>query len=148
MFSPLHENNKSPARILAGLLSLGLVLLWSSPSFALETPVMRAPESSLVQTPASAAEPSPSPLRSTLLVSVRWFQRWISPIDGSRCGFSPTCSQFGYEAVRDHGPALGVTMTADRLMRCNYWTKPGTDYARLPNGALHDSVESNHWGQP
>jgi hypothetical protein len=79
---------------------------------------------------------------------VRFFQKQISPIDGPRCNFSPTCSQFGYEAVHDHGATLGVVMIADRLMRCSYWTEAGPDYARLSNGALYDPVANNLLKKP
>jgi putative component of membrane protein insertase Oxa1/YidC/SpoIIIJ protein YidD len=50
--------------------------------------------------------------------------------------------------VRDHGALLGVVMTADRLMRCSYWTEAGRDYTRLPDGTLHDPVAGNLLTQP
>ena len=103
--------------------------------------MMKAPESSLVSDasmPVVAAQESA--VRSALLGSVRFFQKWVSPIDGPRCSFSPTCSQFGHDAVSEHGPFWGVVITADRMMRCSYWTEPGVDYIRMPNGALHDPV--------
>jgi len=39
-------------------------------------------------------------------------------------------------------------MTADRLLRCNYWTHAGADYVRLPNGSLYDPVENNMLFKP
>jgi len=139
---------RSPACFYAGLLFAGLLLGSISAAESLETRGMRAPESPLV----TAAQPSPpgknpSVLGSALLGSIRFFQHWISPVDGPRCRFSPTCSRFGYEAVHEHGPLLGVVMTADRLMRCSPWTEPGQDYLRLPNGALHDPLPTPRSGQ-
>jgi putative membrane protein insertion efficiency factor len=105
---------------------------------------MKAPKSSLIQPSADKeVKGQPTRLESFLLGSVRFFQTQISPIDGARCSFSPTCSQFGYGAIHDRGPLLGIVMTADRLMRCSYWTEAGPDYVRLPNGALHDPVANN-----
>lgn len=48
--------------------------------------------------------------------AVRLFQKYISPIDGARCPMYPTCSAYSRQALRKHGPLLGVVMTADRLM--------------------------------
>jgi putative membrane protein insertion efficiency factor len=77
-----------------------------------------------------------------LLGAIRFFQRYISPTDGARCQFAPTCSAFGHQAIRDHGAWTGVLMTADRLMRCSYMTN-AADYPHLPNGRLADPVAAN-----
>jgi putative component of membrane protein insertase Oxa1/YidC/SpoIIIJ protein YidD len=83
-----------------------------------------------------------------LLGAVGAFQRYISPTDGDRCGFTPSCSAFGKEAVRRQGPLVGVLMTADRLMRCTFFKRPGPDYLLLPNGRLYDPVENNLIANP
>jgi len=128
----------------AGFLVVFTLLFVPSQGLTFETRGMKGPKSPLVQSRVYRAKPVQSTtLGSLLLGSVRFFQKQISPIDGPRCSFSPTCSQFGYEAVHDHGAMLGVAMTADRLMRCNYWAEAGPDYARLPNGALRDPVARN-----
>lgn len=74
-----------------------------------------------------------------LLGAIRFFQDYISPIDGARCQFAPTCSAFGHLAIHRHGPWLGVLMTADRLMRCSYLTDPKL-YPQRPDGRLVDPV--------
>lgn len=66
--------------------------------------------------------PSPSALqaktdRSPLQLAVRWFQKYISPVDGPRCPMYPTCSSYSLQALRKHGPLLGVFQTVDRLYR-------------------------------
>jgi putative membrane protein insertion efficiency factor len=110
---------------------------------------MKGPEAGPVKTgEAGAANATPSASGAVLLGGVRFFQEWISPVDGSRCGFSPTCSQYGYRALRDHGALFGLVLTADRLMRCNIWTEAGRDYQRLPSGKLYDPVVSNLFTQP
>jgi putative membrane protein insertion efficiency factor len=120
-----------------------------APGLGLETRDMKAPKSRLIQAAQTNQHAEAQGLLGrSLLGSARFFQKWISPIDGPRCSFSPTCSQFGYEAVHDHGPFLGVVMTADRLMRCTTWTEAGPNYQQLPNGALHDPVANNLLSQP
>jgi putative membrane protein insertion efficiency factor len=132
------------AHCFAGFLVVFMLFCLPSQGVTLETSGMKGPKSPLVQPRTiKTVQNQQTTLGSFLLGSVRFFQKRISPIDGPRCSFSPTCSQFGYEAVHDHGPTLGIVMTADRLMRCSYWTEAGLDYTRLPNGALHDPVASN-----
>jgi len=84
-----------------------------------------------------------SSVRLVFLGAIELFQKRISPIEGPRCGFSPSCSAFGRQAVREQGPARGVMMTADRLMRDTILTVPGPGYTVLPNGFLFDPVSRN-----
>lgn len=85
----------------------------------------------------AVAEQNSSP--QALLGAIRFFQQYISPTDGARCQFSPTCSSFGHQAITIHGPWLGLFMTTDRLMRCGFLTNR-TAYPTLQNGRLSDPV--------
>lgn len=57
-----------------------------------------------------------SPGRQVTIGILRFYQKYISPVDGERCPSFPTCSQYGLEAVRKHGAFLGLVMTFDRLI--------------------------------
>ena len=46
---------------------------------------------------------------------VRFFQVFISPVDGDRCQMAPTCSAFGRKAFQEHGAFWGFILTFDRL---------------------------------
>ncbi len=83
-----------------------------------------------------------------VLGSIRLFQEWLSPIDGPRCNFSPTCSAFGYQAVQEHGVLYGVVLTADRLMRCHSFLQPDAGADRVPDGRLLDPVAGNLLTRP
>jgi len=124
-------------------LLVALLLCTALPATAAAvTAGMRGPQQSLAG-PAAVAPPVASAAsRQALLVPIRWFQQYVSPMDGPRCQFAPTCSSFGYTAVRDHGPGLGILMTADRLLRCSHLTEARA-YPRLPDGRLADPVVSN-----
>lgn len=50
-----------------------------------------------------------------LLDIVTWYQRKISPINGPRCMFYPTCSEFFKEAVIKYGSVYAILMTTDRM---------------------------------
>lgn len=58
---------------------------------------------------------------------IRIYQWVISPILGPKCRFTPTCSQYGIEALKKYGPAKGLYLTARRLMRCHPWGGHGYD---------------------
>ena len=47
---------------------------------------------------------------------VAFYQRRISPHDGPRCLFYPTCSAFYQQAVGRYGAVWGTLMTLDRLL--------------------------------
>ena len=49
-----------------------------------------------------------------------WFRVWSatwSQVDGPQCMHAPTCSLYGWRAVRTHGPLVGAWMTVDRVWR-------------------------------
>jgi putative membrane protein insertion efficiency factor len=58
---------------------------------------------------------------------IRFYQAAISPNMPTMCRFSPSCSQYGYEAVERHGLVKGVWLTAGRICRCHPLSKGGFD---------------------
>jgi putative membrane protein insertion efficiency factor len=83
-------------------------------------------------------------VKLAFLGSIRLYQKRVSPIGGpDRCGFHPSCSAYGYTAIEEEGPLIGLLMTADRLTRCNVFKEPGQDYTLLPNGKLYDPPSKN-----
>jgi putative component of membrane protein insertase Oxa1/YidC/SpoIIIJ protein YidD len=55
--------------------------------------------------------------RFMLLIPIQFHQKVITHQDGPLCTFRPTCSQYGYEAIKRYG-LRGLLMTSDRLLRC------------------------------
>jgi uncharacterized protein len=104
--------------------------------------IMKGPRSGL-KSPPSTREAPTSCVEIVFLESIRCYQKWISPIGGGRCGFRPSCSQYGFSAIQTEGPLVGLLMTADRLTRCNIWKRPGPDYFLLPTGKLYDPLSNN-----
>lgn len=51
---------------------------------------------------------------------IRFFQIYISPIDGPRSSFYPTSSQYALEAIQKYGVLTGIGMGCDRLLRENH----------------------------
>jgi putative membrane protein insertion efficiency factor len=61
------------------------------------------------------------------LAIIKLYQLLISPLLGSNCRFTPTCSQYGVEAIKKHGPFKGGWLTLKRIGRCHPWGKHGPD---------------------
>ena len=49
---------------------------------------------------------------------IKFYQTYISGIDGNRCPMSPSCSNYAAKAIDKHGLLIGWIMTCDRLVRC------------------------------
>ena len=70
----------------------------------------------------------PSDLLAWLLIMfVRLYQRFISPLTPPSCRFTPTCSQYALEALRKYGPFKGSWLALKRLLRCHPWGGSGYD---------------------
>jgi putative membrane protein insertion efficiency factor len=61
------------------------------------------------------------------ILLIRTYQLIISPWIGPKCRFTPTCSQYGIEALRKHGPIKGIWLTIRRVSRCHPWGGSGFD---------------------
>lgn len=57
--------------------------------------------------------------RNLLTGMIKFYQLFISTQDIPVCNFTPSCSQFGIEAIQRFGIIRGVLLTSDRLQRCN-----------------------------
>jgi len=62
-----------------------------------------------------------------LILPVRFYQRFISPLLGNRCRFAPSCSQYAMEALRVHGVFRGTALAVWRILRCNPFGRSGYD---------------------
>lgn len=58
---------------------------------------------------------------------IRFYQGAISPYIPPSCRYNPSCSQYGVEAIRLHGPLRGGWLTLKRLASCHPWGGSGYD---------------------
>lgn len=58
---------------------------------------------------------------------IRMYQLIISPWLGPQCRYTPTCSQYGLEALKKYGPVKGLWLTIKRIARCHPWGGHGHD---------------------
>jgi len=61
------------------------------------------------------------------IMLIRFYQLAISPWLGSKCRYTPTCSQYGLEAFQKYGPFKGFWLTFKRVLSCNPWGGHGHD---------------------
>ena len=65
-------------------------------------------------------------LRELALALIRLYQL-ISRLTPPSCIYTPTCSQYGYEAIVRYGLIKGGWLTIKRIGRCHPWAQGGYD---------------------
>jgi len=58
---------------------------------------------------------------------IRAYQLLFSPLLGSHCRFTPSCSQFASEAIGKHGALRGSWLAIRRISRCQPFCAGGHD---------------------
>jgi putative membrane protein insertion efficiency factor len=58
---------------------------------------------------------------------ILFYKKAISPLLMPSCRYYPTCSEYGLEAIRKHGPFKGGWLTLKRILSCNPWGGHGHD---------------------
>lgn len=58
-------------------------------------------------------------MKRVLLALIRFYRQWLSPALPGKCRFTPTCSEYGLQAIEKYGAYKGSWLTFKRLLRCN-----------------------------
>lgn len=66
-------------------------------------------------------------LSKIFLVLIAFYKNAISPLLPASCRYSPTCSEYGAEAIQKHGALKGGWLTFKRFLSCNPWGGSGYD---------------------
>ena len=62
-------------------------------------------------------------MKRFFLIMIRFYQKHISPGLPSRCRYTPTCSQYAYEAIERYGALRGGWLALRRFLRCHPFSK-------------------------
>ncbi|MCL2074588.1 MAG: membrane protein insertion efficiency factor YidD [Marinilabiliaceae bacterium] len=62
-----------------------------------------------------------------LVLPIKIYQRFISPLFPPSCRYVPTCSAYSIEAIKKHGPFKGFYLSVRRILSCNPWGGSGFD---------------------
>ena len=66
-------------------------------------------------------------LITILVTPIKVYRLTISPYLGSNCRFDPTCSQYGIDSLKTHGPFKGTALLFKRVIKCHPFNKGGID---------------------
>jgi putative membrane protein insertion efficiency factor len=58
---------------------------------------------------------------------IRFYQGGISPFFPATCRYTPSCSEYGVQALKKHGPWKGGWLTLKRFGSCHPWGGSGYD---------------------
>ena len=56
-----------------------------------------------------------------------FYKYFISPLSVQKCRYTLSCSSYGLEAIKKHGPWKGGVLTLKRIFTCHPWGGHGED---------------------
>lgn len=85
-------------------------------------------------------------MRALALGLIRLYQMTLSRITPPSCRFSPTCSNYGYQAIERYGLWTGGILTVKRIARCHPFHPGGHDPVPEPDelgrGSDRDRIDA------
>lgn len=83
-----------------------------------------------------------NPFKSLVLLMLRGYKRFLSPLLGTRCRFYPSCSSYAMQAVERFGALRGGWMATRRIARCHPLNPGGVD--PVPERAPRHRKQHSH----
>lgn len=65
-----------------------------------------------------------------LIITIKFYQFFISPLLGLNCRFNPTCSNYCMSSLQKHGLIKGVYLSILRISKCH--PRGGSGYDPVP----------------
>lgn len=66
-------------------------------------------------------------MKRFLILLIRFYQKYVSPLKKPCCKYYPTCSNYAVEAISRFGAFKGFFLAAYRVLRCNPFSRGGYD---------------------
>ena len=66
-------------------------------------------------------------LKYTLILIIKFYRLFLSPLLGNNCRFYPTCSNYALQALKRYSTFYAIRLIIIRLFRCNPWGGSGID---------------------
>jgi uncharacterized protein len=79
--------------------------------------------------------------KKILLILIRGYRLYLSPLFPPSCRFQPTCSQYALEAVERFGVVKGSWLAIKRILRCHPFHPGG--YDPVPKCQNHSQDRNN-----
>ena len=61
------------------------------------------------------------------IILIRMYKGMVSPFLPARCRYTPSCSEYGLQAIQKYGPLKGSWLTLKRIGSCHPWGGHGHD---------------------
>jgi putative membrane protein insertion efficiency factor len=62
-------------------------------------------------------------IRRLMILPIRFYRYFISPLFPPSCRFTPTCSQYAIESIEEFGALKGSILAVKRISKCHPWYK-------------------------
>ncbi len=66
-------------------------------------------------------------MKGLALSAIRFYKAFVSPLLPPACRYTPTCSEYAYEAIARFGALKGGWLATKRVLRCHPLAKGGHD---------------------
>jgi len=66
-------------------------------------------------------------IKKNLILTIKFYQKFISPYLGKNCRFYPSCSDYCIGSIKKYGIFKGLFFGFKRILRCNPLLKGGID---------------------
>ncbi len=66
-------------------------------------------------------------IKKLFLALIRFYQKYISPLIGPHCRYTPTCSEYARIAIERYGALKGGWLALKRILRCHPFHPGGYD---------------------
>lgn len=66
-------------------------------------------------------------LKSIPILFIKFYQVSIAPLLPNSCRYTPTCSQYGIDAINKYGIFKGIWLGFKRIITCHPWGGHGYD---------------------
>ena len=78
-----------------------------------------------------------------LILIIKFYKYFVSPLLGNRCRFLPTCSEYFIEALNNHGLIKGFKFGIKRIFKCHPFKALGGNHG-IDFVPKTDQKESKH----
>ena len=62
-----------------------------------------------------------------LILMIRLYQLFISPLLGQNCRYLPTCSEYSVKSLKEYSLFRGSILSIKRISKCHPWGSHGFD---------------------
>lgn len=68
-----------------------------------------------------------NPIKVLIIMSIKFYQKILSPMKPKTCRFYPSCSEYAVQAVQKYGVVKGLFKAIARILRCHPFNPGGYD---------------------